>query len=45
MVEYPEVAGYNLVLQNGSGWDVYPVTMVSNDDHGSLGSAIIQYRN
>ena len=33
MVEYPEVAGHDLVLQHGPGGDVYPVPVVSNDDH------------
>ena len=35
MVEDPEVAGHYLVLQHGPGGDVYPVPVVSDDDHSA----------
>ena len=33
VVEDPQVAGHDLVLQHGPGGDVYPVTVDSDDDH------------
>ena len=36
MVEDAEVAGDYLVLQYGSGWNVYPVSMVGDNDDRSL---------
>ena len=33
MVEDPEVAGHDLVLQHGPGGDVDPVPVVGDDDH------------
>ena len=33
MVENPEVAGHDLVLQHGPGGDVDPVPVVGDDDH------------
>ena len=36
MVENSQIAGYNFVLQDCSGWNVDPVAMVSDDDDGPL---------
>ena len=33
VVEDPEVAGHDLVLQHGPGGDVDPVPVVGDDDH------------
>ena len=35
MVENPEVAGHDLVLQHGPGGDVDPVPVVGDDDHST----------
>ena len=35
VVEDPEVARHYLVFQHGPGGDVYPVPMVSDDDHSA----------
>lgn len=37
MVHDAEVARNNLVLQHGAGWDVDPVSVVSDDDDRALG--------
>lgn len=37
MVHDAEVARNNFVLQHGAGWNVDPVSVVSNDDDGALG--------
>ena len=34
MIQNSEVSRYNLVLQNSPSWDVNPISMVCNDDHG-----------
>ena len=36
MIHDPQVAGHNLVLEAGPGWDVYPVPVVGDDDHRAL---------
>ena len=36
MVEYPEVAGHDLVLEYCPGRDVDPVPVVGDDDDGAL---------
>lgn len=37
MVHDAQVARYDFVLQHGAGWDVNPVSVVSDDDDGALG--------
>lgn len=37
MVHDAQVARYDFVLQHGAGWDVDPVSVVSDDDDGALG--------
>lgn len=36
VVHDAEVAWYDFVLQHGAGWDVDPVSVVSDDDDGPL---------
>lgn len=36
MVQDAHIARYNLVLQNGSSWDIDTIAMVGNDDHSAL---------
>ena len=36
MIEDAEVAGYDLVLQESSGWDIDPLSVISDDDNSSL---------
>ena len=43
MVKDPEVAGYDLVLEDSSGRNINPVPVVRDDDHRSLEVNILSY--
>lgn len=36
VVQDAEVARYDFVLEHGAGWDIDPISVVGDDDDGSL---------
>ena len=36
MITDTQVPRYNLILKQGTRWNVYPLSMVSNDNHSAL---------